>query len=332
MSVVVETVTQYLPGKQKTSPNGWTSFHAPCCVHNGETQDTKQRGGLISNPDGGISYHCFNCGFKASWQPGRNLSYKMRQLLRWLNTPDEVINKLALDVMRENEGVEAINELRGTVQLPKFNTVPLPDDTVLIQDDPCDASSHLTRVKQYLSDRKMWIDDSYEYYWNPNLVYRDRVIIPFKYEGRIVGWTARTVLSDKNPRYLMESQPGFVYNLDQQGHNKIFCIVTEGPIDANYIDAASIMGSEVSDQQAMLLNRLNKDIIVVPDRDSKGKQLAEQAIELGWQVSLPDWSADCNDVGDAVLKYGSIYTLYSVANAAESSPLKIRLKIKKWFN
>lgn len=332
MSIVVETVLQYLPSKQKTSPSGWRSFNAPCCVHNGETQDTKQRAGLISNTDGGVSYHCFNCGFKASWQPGRNLSYKMRKLLHWLNTPDEVINKLALDVMRENEGIEAVNNLRGVVQLPKFNSVPLPDDAVLIQDDPCDTSGHLLRVKEYMSKRKMWADDGYEYYWSPNLVYRDRVIIPFKYENRIVGWTARTVLSDANPRYLMESQPGFVYNLDEQGQNKIFCIVTEGPIDANYIDAASIMGSEISDQQAMLLDRLNKEIIVVPDRDSKGKALVEQAISRGWSVSMPDWDIECNDVGDAVLKHGRIYTLYSIATQAQSSPLKIRLRMKKWFN
>jgi hypothetical protein len=331
MSVVANTVLKYLPFKQKTSPNGWRIFDAPCCVHNGETQDTKQRGGLISNPDGGISYNCFNCGFKASWQPGRNLSYKMRKLLRWLNTPDDTINKLALEVMRENEGIEIEKNSRGVAVLPQFNTVSLPDDALLIQDDHCATSNHLDRVKQYLYKRKMLVNDGYEYYWSPSLAYRDRVIIPFKYENRIVGWTARSVLSDANPRYLMESQPGFVYNLDEQRHNKIFCILTEGPIDANYIDAASIMGSEVSDQQAMLLDRLNKEIIVVPDRDSKGKSLVEQAINRGWSVSMPDWNDECNDVGDAVLKHGRIYTLYSIATQAQSSPLKIRLRAKKWF-
>ena len=47
MSIVSDTVTTYLPGKRKTTPSGWCSFNAPCCIHNGETQDTKQRGGLI---------------------------------------------------------------------------------------------------------------------------------------------------------------------------------------------------------------------------------------------------------------------------------------------
>ena len=69
MSVVAETVLTYLPPKRKTTPSGWTSFNAPRCHHNGHTADKRQRGGLISNADGGVSYHCFNCGFKASWQP-----------------------------------------------------------------------------------------------------------------------------------------------------------------------------------------------------------------------------------------------------------------------
>ena len=111
----------------------------------------------------------------------------------------------------------------------------------------------------------------------------------------------------------------------------MFAIVCEGQVDAIHIDGCALGGSEINDQQAMLLNRLAKDVIVVPDRDSAGSKLVEQAIELGWSVSLPLWDSDINDVGDAVSKYGRLYTLYSIANAAESSPLKIRLRAKKWF-
>ena len=57
----------------------------------------------------------------------------------------------------------------------------------------------------------------------------------------------------------------------------------------------------------------------------------EQAIDRGWSVSLPDWDADINDIGECVARHGRLYTLYSIASAAESSPLKIRLKAKKWF-
>jgi hypothetical protein len=46
---------------------------------------------------------------------------------------------------------------------------------------------------------------------------------------------------------------------------------------------------------------------------------------------MPDWKPGIKDASDAVLAYGQLYTLYSIVSSAESSPLKIRLKEKKWF-
>ena len=325
MSIVSDIITAYLPAKRKTTPSGWTSFNAPCCHHNGNTADTRGRGGLISEGDT-VSYHCFNCGYKASWQPGRNVSKGLRRLLIWLSVPDAEITKLALDVMRINEGVEV---QQRKIDIPTFETVPLPPDAVKLA-DLTEFNKFSMAILEYMAARNLNIDDT-DYYWSPSLGYRDRLIIPFFFEGRIVGWTSRTVLADKQPKYLTESQPGYVYGLDEQTHNKVFAIVCEGPVDAIHVDGCALTGSEISDQQALLINRLAKDVYVVPDRDPAGSKLVERAIELGWGVSLPDWDADINDIGDAVAKYGRLYTLYSIASAAETSPLKIRLRAKKWF-
>ena len=333
MSVVVDTVLTFLPAKRKTTPSGWTSFNAPCCHHNGHAADTRGRGGVIQS-DNGISYHCFNCGFKASWQPGRSFSRKMRILLQWLGTPDSVINKVALDVMRENEGVVA-KERKAL--LPTFETKPLPETARKLQDwadycalEPTGVDKNLIKIFEYMKERNLYLDDT-DYYWTPELAYRDRIIIPFYYEGRVVGWTARTIQPNKQPKYLTEVQPGFVYGLDEQRYNKVFAIVCEGQIDAIHVEGCALGGSEVSDQQAMLLNKLDKEIIVVPDRDKAGSKLVNTAIELGWSVSLPDWPDGINDVGDAVAKYGRLYALYSIVSASESSNIKIQLKAKKWF-
>ena len=324
MSIVSDILTLYLPAKRKTTPSGWTSFNAPCCVHNNENADTRGRGGVIYEGDL-VSYHCFNCGFKASWQPGRNLSYKFKKLLEWLNVSDADITKLALDVMRENEGVEV---QKHQVELPTFGTVHLPEDSVRIADIE-NFDKHSMAVLEYMATRNLNFDDT-DYYWSSQLGYRERLIIPFKYEGRIVGYTARTVGENK-PKYLTDSQPGFVYGLDEQGHNKVFTILCEGPIDALHIEGCALTGSDIGDAQALLLNRLGKDIYVVPDRDKAGSKLVEQAIDRGWHVSLPDWDEDINDIGECVARHGRLYTLYNIASAAESSPLKIRLKAKKWF-
>ena len=325
MSIVSDTITAHLPGKRKTTPSGWTSFNAPCCQHNGNSADTRGRGGLISEGDT-VSYHCFNCGYKASWQPGRPVSNKLRKLLQWLNCTDDTITRLTFDVMRLNEGVEVAER---KIELPTFETVPLPPDAVKIA-DITEFNKFSIAIVEYMAARNLNLDDT-EYYWSPSLAYRDRLIIPFYYEKRIVGWTARTVAADKKPKYLTETQPGFVYGLDDQGYNKVFAILCEGQVDAIHVEGCALGGSEINDAQALLINKLNKDIVVVPDRDPAGSKLVEQAIERGWGVSLPEWPQDVNDIGDAVDKYGRLYTLYSIASAAETSPLKIRLKAKKWF-
>lgn len=326
MSIVSDVLTIYLPAKRKSTPSGWISFNAPCCVHNGENADTKGRGGVIYEGET-VSYHCFNCGYKASWQPGRNLSYKFKKLLEWLGTTDDVITKLALDVLRENEGTEA-RELK--LQFPTFLPIQLPDNSIPIKDlKDSDLNEDNLAVLEYMSLRNLNIDDT-EYYWSPSLGFKRRLIIPFYNEGTVVGYTARHV-GKQTPKYLTQSQPGYVYGLDEQRPHKVFCIVSEGPIDAIHVEGCALLGSEINEQQAMLLNRLNKDIYVVPDRDSKGRQLVNQAIDHGWHVSMPDWDQSINDISDAVAKYGRLYTLYSIASAAESSALKIRLRQKKWF-
>jgi hypothetical protein len=250
----------------------------------------------------------------------------MRKLMRWINVPDDLINKISLQVMQENEGVEIQKRL---IEIPTFHEVPLPDDAMAISTVE-DVTKHLHQVIEYMRDRDLYLED-YPFYWSPSLGYRDRLIVPFYYEGKIVGWTARTVQQDKQPKYLSEQQPGYVFNLDEQRPQKIFVIVCEGPVDAIHVDGVALMGSEIKDQQALLINRLNREVIVVPDRDEAGSKLIERAIDLGWSVSLPKWDAGIKDISDAVRKYGKLYTLHSIVGAVESSPLKIRLGAKKWF-
>lgn len=326
MNIVQDVITLHLPSQQKVTPSGWTSFNAPCCHHNGTSADTRQRGGIIKGSDGEVSYHCFNCGFKTGWQPGRNISYKLRQLLQWLNVPDDTINKLALEVMRSNEGIQ-VKEF--TYDLPEFTSVQLPPNAEKII-DIAEPPKHLASIFEYMHSRQLNTDD-YTFYWSADLAFRDRLIIPFYYKGNIVGWTGRTIQADKKPKYLSEQQPGYCFNLDNQTDNKVFAIVCEGVVDAIHVDGIGLLGSELSEQQALLINQLNKQVIVVPDRDKAGKKLVSAAIEQGWSVSMPNWDDDISDIADAVERYGKIYTLYSIATQAESYAVKIKLKEKKWF-
>ena len=328
MSLIADTLLQYLPSKRKQTPSGWISFNAPCC------DDKRQRGGFILNGGDAVSYHCFNCGFKASWQPGRTISQKMNKLMRDLNMPDDVISQLRLEALRLNENSTA------TVRqvIPTFEVRALPIDAISFEDlstflklpdGDYAVPTKFADSAKYLVDRG--IDPfAYPFYWANKTGFNNRLIIPFLYKGEVVGWTARAI-NDAKPKYLSEQQPGYVFNLDRQDNNREFVIVCEGPFDAISIDGCALLGAEIKDSQNWLLKQLNKEIVLVPDKDHEGPRTVEQAIEFGWSVSMPDWPEGVKDVNDAVIKLGRLATLYLITQAKESNSLKIQLRAKKWF-
>ena len=126
-----------------------------------------------------------------------------------------------------------------------------------------------------------------------------------------------------------EQQPGYVFNIDIQKSDWSVCILTEGIFDALAIDGVAVMHDDISNEQAQLLSTLNKTIIVVPDRDKTGLKLCDRALELGYQVSLPDWDTSVKDTNDAVRKYGKLPTLLSILQSATNSKIKVELRKKQ---
>jgi hypothetical protein len=320
MSLITDTLLSYLPSKRKQTPSGWISFNAPCC------DDKRGRGGFIINGGDAVSYHCFNCGFKCSWQPGRHISKNMNKFMRDLNIPDDAINQLKLEALRLDSN--NTTEVRNII--PKFDVRALPMDSVPITDLLDVPPEKLVPVLEYMVNRKLFPED-YPFYWTPKIGFSNRLIIPFYKDGVIVGYTARAINSESNPRYLSEQQPGYVFNLDNQLNDREFVIVSEGPFDALSIDGCALLGAEIKDSQNWLLKQLGKEIVLVPDRDHEGPRTVEQAIEYGWSVSMPDWPEGVKDINDAVIKLGRLATLWLIVSAKESYSLKIQLRAKEWF-
>ena len=319
MSLIADTLLTFLPTKRKQTPSGWISFNAPCC------SDKRQRGGFIMNAGDAVSYHCFNCGFKTSWQPGRTISQKMNKLMRLLNMPDDIISQLRLEALRLNENSNA--EIRQVI--PKFEERALPPDTRPINDWLDEMPEKLVPVLEYIAKRKLYLD-YYDFHWTPKIGFSNRLIVPFYKDEVCVGYTARAV-GDGKPKYISEQQPGYVFNLDAQNNDRSFVIVCEGPFDAISIDGCALLGAEIKDSQNWLLKQLGKEIILVPDRDHEGPRTVEQAIEYGWSVSMPEWPEGIKDVNDAYIKLGRLATLWMITSAKESNSLKIQLRAKKWF-
>ena len=162
-------------------------------------------------------------------------------------------------------------------------------------------------------------------------MYNARLVVPFMYNNKPVGWTGRHVNppNKETAKYLKNQQSGYVFNIDRfVDSNRDFVIVTEGVFDAILIDGISVLGNGVTAEQAHLIDKLNKRVILCPDRDDAGKDLIEKAVELGWEVSFPPWHKDCKDAADAVAKYGRLLTVNSIIKFASDNKVKIQVQAK----
>lgn len=313
--------------KSRTTPSGWISANSVCCVHNGHSSDNRGRGGLNITSDGGVVYSCFNCGFKASWSPGKPLSKKIKKLMKWMGITDDKIKKMSFYALQHKTEINSQQE----IFIPKFSVSRLPDKSIPIDLNKTYDDDEINKVVDYARTRNLHTVKGTEFYWSSSPLYRDRLIIPYYYQGKIVGWIARTHRQDKKPKYIADAQPGYVYGIDSQTNNRKICIVCEGVIDAALIEGCAVLSHEIGQKQYEMINALNKQVIVLPDRDKSGKLMVEQALEYNWAVSFPPWDDGVKDAADAVNKYGKLYTVYSIVRHAQYTNLKIQLAAKKWF-
>ena len=340
LNSIRDAVTQILPHKRKTnSTSGWISFNGVCCQHNGESADTRGRGGLVMNPDGGVSYHCFNCSYKASYVPGRHLTYKFRKLLTWLGADEGTVKRLVIDAIRIRELVAPETLVEAVEQEEiKFKARSLPDQAQSFHalsnfytlNDDRDVPKEFHDSVVYIASRQIDLN-RYDFYWTPETQYNlnRRVIVPFTWKNQIIGYTARALYDGIKPKYYNSHEPNYVFNVDRQLKDAKFVVVVEGPFDAMAIDGVAICGNECSEMQADIIDSLAREVIVVPDADRAGARLVDRAIEFGWSISMPIWQETCKDVSEAVVKYGKLFVIKSILSAKQSNKLKIELMKRK---
>lgn len=318
-------VVSFLPAKRKQTSSGWISFNAPCCEHNGTTRDKRQRGGLKTS-DQGWSYHCFNCGYTASFILGRNLTFKARKLLSWLNVPQEEIERINLESLK-HKNIEGIlqerNRVADVLQGIDFAEKDLPPAAELVTQEHQPHWDYI-RARGVPEDYPiMTVIKNDNVHWT-----RPQVIVPFTHNNVIVGYSCR-MLDGRVPKYIQDIPHGYVFGTDLQKDSWQYAIVVEGVFDALSINGLAVLHAEINDPQVRLIRSLSKEIIVVPDQDEAGIKLVDRAVELGWSVSMPEWPDDVKDVNDAVRKFGRLGTLLTIMQAKKTSKIQIELRKKQ---
>ena len=320
MTLVLDKFRSILP-RIKTSPSGWISFNAPCCHNRGHSRDTRKRAGVMFSE--GVVYNCFNCKYTASWQPGRTLTEKFKNLCRWLGASDDQIKEMVFEALK----TESLDyEPEHFVEKVKFTEKELPEGAMSIEEWVNsaylpDISVDIGPVIDYVYSRG-FDALSKNFYWSPAPGYIDRVLLPYYYEGKIVGNTARKITNGK-PKYLSDQHPFFVYNIDAQDPLSKYVFVVEGQFDALAVDGVGLLTNEIAQQQAHIINQLGKEVIVIPDQDKAGLMLIKQAIDYNWAVAFPTWDADVKDVAEAVQRYGKLFVIVDAIKTAQQGEIKV---------
>lgn len=328
MTLVVEKFRLLLPPRIKSSPSGWASFNAPCCHHRGHTADTRKRAGIRFERNG-IIYNCFNCKFSTGWQPGSAIGEKLKTLCRWMGASEDTIKELIFEAIKtEGEGYQP----RPLTAELTFVDKALPPQAVGLQHwldaDLTDQQQHsLAAAIAYVIDRGQDPFDQH-FMWTPAVGYEDRIIIPFAWQQRIVGHTARKITSGR-PKYVSDQPPHFVFNFDSQHNNQKYILVCEGPFDAIAVNGVALLTNEIAEQQARIINSLGAQVIVIPDQDSAGLTLFDRAAELNWSIAMPNWHSDVKDAADAVKKYGALFVIVDAIKTAQQGQIKIAMAKKQ---
>ena len=315
----------------------WINLNCQSCVRNGQPRnDTRRRGAFRFSVDGSISYHCFNCGIKGFYAPGYNTKSTIVEIAKDLHASNEDILNLLLAIKQLNDETPE-NQKSQAAPLIKFVPKDLPKGSRLITDVVNDSvlDPSFIKVVEYLYSRNEYLVDIFDIYWcnstENNL--KNRFIIPFYMHNKIVGYTARSRFDTDRMKYLNQYPTNLLYNYDVLFDKTVDTIfVSEGPINAGLINGVAICNFQFKTEHITALKNSGKKIVIVPDRDKNGKQMAIQAAELGFSVSYPEYNDySINDIEEATRKYGRLFTMYLITQSIYDDEFSIKVKANQWF-
>ena len=254
--------------------------------------------------------------------------------LEALGASAEQIGQLQLLSME----MEEMTETEQIIMTPEMKPQRLPKNTKSFSEwmDEDNPPTKFLEALKYINDRNPMLLDLIDFHWCSETVGRrdGRIIIPLKYQGEIMGFSARWFDGplQGRPKYLNDVPTGYLYNADllDSPHRK-YVVLVEGAIDAAAIDGVGVMKNKVTDQQLKWLLATDKQKIVLADRDQAGSTLIDQAIEHGWMVSFPNWDPSIKDAEEATRKYGRLFTVERILHEAVSGEGYIGVKRIQWL-
>ena len=341
-------ISEKLPSKRKRTRED-INFDCPMCVSRGHRRaDRRMRCG-IKNDALGIAINCFNCGFHTKWSMGEAFSHNLREFMIAIGIDPIEIQKLAFKSFQYRAIIQKSPEALALLPssfVPSFESKALPKGARRISDWVAEGTTdqNFLDTIQYLYSRGEEIAEAagFDYYWTPNEHHsmHRRIIIPFRHEGMTVGYSGRAI-DGTHPRYYTDTPENFLFNNRVLADfNRKYAILVEGLFDAIAVDAVGLQGARLNARQIAWIKSFGKTVIMVPDRDTRGQDMIDVALQQNWHVSFPSlresssaprfWEPDVKDAAEATKRYGRLWTLLSIIESATNTPMKINT-YRKWL-
>lgn len=312
---IEDLIRKYLVLKPGATSAGFEKIYCEVCG-DGEGRTKGMRGGFAFEGEMAF-YHCFNCGCDGSFDPNREKPYgkRMWDVLTAFGIPEEEHKEIAYKNKDKNTFVKPV---KREVPVP---SIKIPDHFYKLNEAKSD-NIVAQKAIQFLWDKKRIRPSDYEFYLSSGVSKEGpretaiaktlvgKLIIPYFKDKTLIYYQARAL--DKK-QYINASIPRSAviseYDKLRRDITKPL-FITEGFWDAFHFDGVAVLTNGMSTTQIEALSRCPRRKIVVPDKKDDTKKLAKQALELGWELALPD-IGDCEDVTEAIVRYGKIYVLNS---------------------
>lgn len=263
---------------------GWTNTNCPFCR---SPIDTHCNGGFSETVP---AYNCWRCG-KHNWAQALSLILKV--------SPIEA-KRLVGDTSSEKMSRKKANG--KNLSLPGFETLTEREMSYLEG-----RGFDVVELQKKFGIRGGGIAGEWSY----------RIIIPIFYEGELVSWTGRSILSKEQinelniPRYKNLSVEASAINPKDVLFNIDNCrsdsaIMVEGPFDVLKMgdDCCCSLGTSVTNAQKLLLSKRFKKVFLAFDNEpaaqEKARKLGREIYQLGIEVEVVDICGDFgkNDPGE----------------------------------
>lgn len=315
METIEDIIRKYVNFNHGVSGGGWNVVYCEVCGDGSRKKGP--RGGFSFIDNGNTAfYHCFNCGCNENFSSLREVKFSknMKHVLESFGIPKNEYNVLLLDFDKSKKSkIKSHISEYTTIEIPKYFTSLKTSNSELAS-----AVKKYIKINYNLSavDYSFYIVEESSFMDNKEISqFKNRVIIPFFKNGKMIYYQARDITGKAKNKYLSPNlkKSNILFNIDQlyrNTSNPLF--VVEGPFDAIHVGGVATLANELSSQQIQLLKNSRREKVLIPDFGGDSNKMLEQFIDNNWKLSVPSYGKQCKDISSAVLKYGKLFTCYDI--------------------